>query len=653
VSIPDPEAPSQAPDEIDDTCEEDPPGELPDPSVRNGRIRMPDFEGLSGAAEEIRVEIDDGVDAAYANSVRVQRSPEEFFLDFIRVVPGVTDARLESRIIVSPQNAERLREALAEHLESAGRSPGQEMDRPSTEETTSPNSTAPESSLGPDPSLAPENGHDSLGNSGSSSIPTVEPQLLTATFSRSGDAVDCNDPWTSLLGPPDRPWAHLPEEDRDMAESAVLEALNGSLVTNRLVSAQTNHREEPFPVLLNFIPVRDEAAQEAGESCRALTVSGEALAEPPSWMLSQTQRHRMETLGQMTMGVAHDLNNLLSGLLGHIELLKNQVDRASLADSIRPSIETIETTAEDGAALIEKLQQYIRRDTQQHFEPLDLTDLIEDCITLTEPYWYNEPRLQGIEITVKTSFEDIPNILGAASELREVFVNLILNAVQAMPEGGTLRFETGTNDKGQVCVNVSDTGIGMSNEVKRNIFEPLFTTKGDEGTGMGLAASYGIIQEHQGAIDVRSEPGEGTRFTLTFPPADAEPAPIEESPSPEPVESEGASVLAVDDDEMVRSTVTRLLTLSGHTVDRASTGAEALSMFSDNDYDIVFTDFGMPEMTGAELTRDLKEANPDLPVILLTGYTETESAIDEVDDILSKPFKRGELEMAIRKHVFS
>jgi two-component system cell cycle sensor histidine kinase/response regulator CckA len=461
--------------------------------------------------------------------------------------------------------------------------------------------------------------------------------------------VFCNKPWNSLLGTEDRPWARLSEDDQDMAESAVMEACKGSLVTNRLVSTQTPDREEPLPILFNFIPVYDEAGDD--KSCQAVTASGEVLAEPPSWMISQTQRHRMETLGRMTMGVAHDLNNLLSGLIGHIELLKDQVERASLTDSIRPSIETIETTAEDGAALIDKLQRYIRHDTKQHFEPVDLTELIEDCITLTEPYWYNEPRRQGIEISVKTSFEDVPDILGSASELREVFVNLILNAVQAMPEGGTLRFETFTDDPGQVCVNVSDTGIGMSDEVQQNIFEPLFTTKGDDGTGMGLTASYGIVQEHEGTIDVSSEPGEGTRFTLRFSPAEGAPTPVEDPPK-EPAEPESVSVLVVDDEEMVRSTVTRLLSLNGHEVDRASSGAEALTMFGENEYDIVFTDFGMPEMTGAELSRELKQKAPDLPVILLTGYTETEKAIEEVDGILSKPFKRDELETTIQKHVF-
>ena len=616
---------------------------------------MPDFEGLSNAAEEIRADVDDKTsEVTYANSVRVQRSPEEYILDFVRVVPGVMDARLESRVIVSPQNAERLHEALAEHLESADRPRTTDVNGPAEAASASPE---PGDGLETPPDFGPANGHNSFENSDSHSVPTVEPEVLTATFSDSDEAIHCNNPWSSLLGPLERPWARLSEGDRDMVESAVLEALGGSLVTNRLIQVQTDYREEPLPILLNFIPVPDESG--SGDEYRAATVSGEVLAEPPSWMLSQTQRHRMETLGRMTMGVAHDLNNLLSGLLGHIELLKEQVERASLTDSIRPSINTIETTAEDGAALIEKLQRYIRHDTEQHFEPVDLNELIEDCITLTEPYWYNEPRRQGIEITVKTAFEDLPNILGAATELREVFVNLILNAVQAMPEGGTLRFETFTNERDQVCVNVSDTGIGMSDEVQQNIFEPLFTTKGDDGTGMGLAASYGIVQEHQGTIDVRSEPGEGSEFTLTFPPAEGgAPVPADEPSSPEraaseAVESEGISVLVVDDDEMVRSTVTRLLTLSGHEVDRASTGAEALSMFPERDYDIVFTDFGMPEMTGAELAQTIKDKHPELPVILLTGYTETETAHDAVDGILSKPFKRDELETAIQKHVLS
>ena len=606
------------------------PGSSPDRSLRKDRLRMPDFDGLPDDPREIDVDFDEeAADVSYANSVMVRQSPEEFVFDFIRIIPGVPGARLESRIIVTPQNATRLFEALEEHIE-LDRSPGER--------------TASVDAAGTDADLGPENGHASLDETPSDSLPTVEPELLTATFSLSGEAVHCNEPWTSILGTTDRPWAHLSDEDQSLAESAVLEARKGSLVTNRLVSAHTHHREEPLPILLHFIPVHDDSEEDT-ENFRAVTASGEVLAEPPSWMLSQTQRHRMQTLGRMTMGVAHDLNNLLSGLVGHIELLKEEVEHAPLSDSIHTSIESIETTAEDGAALIEKIQRYIRDDTQQHFKPVDLTDLIEECITLTEPYWYNEPRQEGIEISLNTTLQDIPDILGVASELREVFVNLVLNAVQAMPEGGTLRFETFVNEEGRVCATVGDTGIGMTDEVQENIFEPLFTTKGDEGTGMGLAASYGIVQEHEGKIDVASEPGSGTRFTLAFPPV--------EEPSAEPAEraSGGVSVLVVDDEEMVRSTVTRLLTLNGHEVDQASSGAEALSMFTENDYDIVFTDFGMPEMTGAELSRKIKKRRPSLPIILLTGYTETETAHDQVDGILSKPFKRDDLETAIQNHV--
>ena len=481
-------------------------------------------------------------------------------------------------------------------------------------------------------------------------VPTVEPALLIATFAPSGTLRHCNEAWESVLGTTEAPWAMLPDDDKEIANSSVLEAGKGSLVTNQVVNAHTPERDEPLPVLLNFVPVHGE--DDGNPRITAVTISGEVMAEPPSWMISQTQRHRMEALGRMTMGVAHDLNNLLSGLIGHIELLKEKAQRNDApASNIQSSIQTIEKTAEDGAALIEKLQRYIREDTQKHFERVNLATLIEDCITITQPYWYNEPRRQGIEIDVERNLQDTPDVMGAASELREVFVNLILNAVQAMPDGGTLTFETYVDDA-SVCARVNDTGIGMSDDVQENIFEPLFTTKGEQGTGMGLSASYGIIQEHEGDIDVTSEPGEGTTFVLSFPPADeSEPEP--EDPPEAPVGTQNVRVLVVDDEEMVRSIVTQLLTLNDHEVDRASSGAEALSMFEKNHYDIVFTDFGMPEMTGAELAAQLHEHQPDLPIILLTGYTDTETAVDEVNDILSKPFKLEELEGAIQEFVIS
>lgn len=480
-------------------------------------------------------------------------------------------------------------------------------------------------------------------------LPTVETELLVATCAPTGEATECNSAWRSVLGPVDAPWSRLSDSDQELANASVLEAAAGTLVTNQIVTAETPQRDEPLPVLLNFVPVKADLGEDTGSAIVAISISGEVMAEPSSWMISQTQRHRMEALGRMTMGVAHDLNNLLSGLIGHIELLKERASTDLSVGSIRSSLGTIEQAAEDGAALIEKLQRYIRRDTQAHFEPLDVSTLMEDCLTLTQPYWHNEPRRQGIEIKVEEDLAPVSAVQGVATELREVFVNLILNAVQAMPKGGVLRVSSYEDEHGNVCVDVEDTGIGMDPETKRHIFEPLFTTKGDQGTGMGLAASYGIVQEHEGKIDVDTEPDEGTTFTLTFP-SDGGRAP-KKKPDQKKTRADAARVLVVDDEEMVRSIVTQLLSLKGHDVHRAASGAEALDMVDGNTYDIVFTDFGMPEMTGAELAKTLHDRYPALPVILLTGYTDTDKAVGEVEAVLSKPFKLEELQSTIQRFV--
>jgi CheY-like chemotaxis protein/uncharacterized protein (DUF2164 family) len=374
---------------------------------------------------------------------------------------------------------------------------------------------------------------------------------------------------------------------------------------------------------------------------------GEVMAEPASWTVNQTKQHRMEALGRMTMGIAHDFNNLLSGLVGHVELLKSEAQAIDLPPSVHQSLRTIEQVAEDGGTLIRKLQQYIRQDTEVHFELVDITTLLEDCIALTQPYWYNEPRRQGITIALEKDFGDVPSIMGSPTELREVFVNLILNAVQAMPDGGTLSFDVHQDNDQRVCVSVSDTGTGMDANVQARIFEPLFTTKGQEGTGMGLAVSYGIVQEHDGTIAVHTTPGNGTTFTLTFPPASGDAVP------PRTVDDDindvaPAGVLVVDDEAMVRSVITKLLTLNGHTVHEASNGREALKLIETARLDIVFTDYGMPEMSGAELATAVRHRAPSLPIVLISGDTETDDATPVVDATIDKPFKLDDLQGAIQ-----
>jgi signal transduction histidine kinase len=477
-------------------------------------------------------------------------------------------------------------------------------------------------------------------------VPHIEPELLVATGTLSGDIVFCNAAWRQILGPAKTPWMCLSKDDEQRARNAVLKAASGSLVTNHVAQAHTERREEPLPVLLHFLPVL-EPSEEGTPTARAVTIAGEVMAEPASWTASQTEQNRMESVGRMTMGIAHDFNNLLSGLLGHVELLKKEVAHSDVSPDFLRSLRTIEQVADDGSELIEKLQTYLRQDSEVHFEALDLTALLEDCIALTQPYWYNEPHRQGITIELEKDFEDVPLVMGSATELREVFVNLILNAVQAMPEGGTLAFSACEVPDMGVQIQVEDTGTGMDEAVQEQIFEPLFTTKGQDGTGMGLAVSYGIVQEHDGTIDVDSTPGVGTSFTLTFPPATGDVSPESSEPTTS-VDVQPVHVLVVDDEKMVRTVITKLLSLHGHTVQQADSGRKALEQVETAPPDIVFTDYGMPGMNGAELARRLREDAPKLPIVLISGDTETSDAFPFVNAVVDKPFKLDELEVIIQ-----
>jgi len=190
----------------------------------------------------------------------------------------------------------------------------------------------------------------------------------------------------------------------------------------------------------------------------------------------------------------------------------------------------------------------------------------------------------------------------------------------------------------------------MSEAIRSRIFEPLFTTKGQDGTGMGLAVSFGIVQEHDGTIAVDTTPGEGTTFVLTFPPAPNDSIPDSTS-GDDTSKVSPAAVLVVDDESMVRSVITKLLTLRGHTVHEASSGAEALAMIDATQPDIMFTDYGMPEMSGAELAAAVRDRAPSLPIVLISGDTETDDATPVVDASIDKPFKLNDLQAAIQSFV--
>lgn len=473
------------------------------------------------------------------------------------------------------------------------------------------------------------------------SLPTIEPELLIASCTASGKAFFRNAAWVSLLGEHSNLWSKLVEGDQEIAARNFKEAASGSMVTNAVFMAQRPDRDLPLPVLLHFIPVSTPTSDN-DTTDRLVMIMGEVLAEPVSWTENQTAKHRMETLGRMTMGIAHDFNNLLSGILGHIELAN--VDPVA-SESLLEHLKTIEQAANDGAALIDKIQRYIRQEKQVSFEPIDITGLIQDCVVLTRPYWYNEPRRQGVSIDLELHARDLPPIQGSAAELRDVFVNLILNAVQALPNGGRITIDSECVQD-EIIVRVRDTGTGMTDAVRKRIFEPLFTTKGGRGSGMGLAVAFGVIQEHDGSITARSELDRGTTFTLSFPIASAQ-HPVRESASISE-KTHPVSVLVVDDEKMVLTVIDRLLSLRGHSVSSVESARAALEELDAGTFDVVITDQGMPEMSGRELAHKIRNLHPDLPVILLTGDTDLSVDPKEIMRVVAKPFQAEDLEAAIR-----
>jgi PAS domain S-box-containing protein len=347
------------------------------------------------------------------------------------------------------------------------------------------------------------------------------------------------------------------------------------------------------------------------------------------------QAEKLRAVGEMASGVAHDFNNALAIILGNAQLLLLGAKEKEQVEALK----IIEKVAKDSAQTVRRLQEFTKSKARQDLYKMDINAIVKDAVEITRPKWKDEAQGRGAPVEMVTHFAKIPHAAGNVSELREVITNLIFNAVEAMPEGGRIEIKTYTRDE-KVCIRVSDTGVGMSEEVRKRVFEPFFTTKPFTNTGLGLSMAYGVINRFEGEIEVESEPGRGTTFTISLHTGGEDKK--DDGPVEAVREGKNARILVIDDEEHVRKVLSLGLSKFNYKVIEAHSGEQGLNLFQQMEFDLVLTDMGMPTMSGWEVCRAIKEMNPKMPVGMITGW---DMEVDEmkrkengVDFIIPKPF---------------
>jgi CheY-like chemotaxis protein len=367
------------------------------------------------------------------------------------------------------------------------------------------------------------------------------------------------------------------------------------------------------------------------------------------------QQERLRALGQMASGIAHDINNALSPAALYAQSLLER--ETALSAKSREHLAIIQRAIEDVANTVARMREFYRpRESQLKHGAVDVTRVLEQVVELTRVRWSDMPLERGVVIHLHTALEaNLPPITGADHEIRDAVTNLVLNAVDAMPEGGTLTLR-GLRDpaSGRISIEVTDTGVGMSDSVRARCLEPFYTTKGERGTGMGLAMVYGMVQRHNAELQVESAPGAGTTMRMLFPGTQAAAALDLESP---PVAAAPMRVLIIDDDPVLLKSLREILESDGHRLAAANGGQAGIDAFVDarqrgEPFDFVITDLGMPHIDGRTVAAAIKATSPQTPVVMLTGWGHrllAERELPEnVDRVLSKPPKVAELRSALR-----
>jgi PAS domain S-box-containing protein len=362
------------------------------------------------------------------------------------------------------------------------------------------------------------------------------------------------------------------------------------------------------------------------------------------------QSEKMRSLGEMASGVAHDFNNCLTIILGNIKLLKESIREKDIAEKL----DAIEKAAEQGTASIASLQGFSldNENTQKKSELLALKPLIEEVRNLTRFRWKDLPQKEGYTIDFTIDAEDTPAILTSAPDFKEMLTNLIFNAVDAMPSGGHIHLSLKQEEE-KIRLALQDNGRGLSKEETEQIFNPYYTTKDRGHAGLGLSIAKRFVERYGGSIMVESVKGAGTTFKVEFP--------LLTSTDPEKLPQAGKlaphvklHLLVIDDEPLVSNLLKRVFENAGHDVTEAGDGQEGVKCFRENNFDLVITDHGMPVMNGLDAAFRIKKLNPEIPVLLITGWqTETDTTFQKpsgIDEFITKPFDLEKLVELVNKY---
>jgi len=431
--------------------------------------------------------------------------------------------------------------------------------------------------------------------------------------------------------------------------------LFGTLVVSRL--------DESFSASeCEFLHTLSEHVALAGHQAQLHAELEKAYNELRQTQQTVMQQERLRALGQMASGIAHDINNALSPVVGFADLLVR--GETGLTANGKKYLNYIKTAGEDITHIVARLREFYRqRDTSETLQSLNLNDLSRQVIDMTRPRWRDIPQSRGVMVEMRTDFDaNLATLVGIESEVREALTNLIMNAVDAIPNGGVITVRTRVGVQGpeetptHVLLEVGDTGVGMDEETRRRCLEPFFSTKGKRGTGLGLAMVFGVMERHGGQIDIESELGTGTVVKLIFPIrrlAGSDPLPDGRQREAVPL-----NILCIDDEPLLRELLREMLEREGHSVSVADGGQSGVEEFRaaanrSQPFDVVVTDLGMPYFDGRQVVRTIKQESPGTPIIMLTGWgsfmKEDGDMPLQVSGILTKPPRSNELKEMLRR----